>query len=104
MRLIAPLAGLLLAASCLPTLAQTAPATPPATTAPATTLGSRARPAGHDPGRTPARPEVQISRPIEMILTQQAATMALTGDPSRSPACRRSPISAWTVPSGLVAP
>lgn len=73
MRLIAPLAGLLLAAAGLPALAQTQtpPATPPAAAAPA-------KP-GMTQAGTPARAEVQISRPIEMILTQQAATMAFDG-------------------------
>lgn len=71
MKLIAPLAGLLLAASGLPALAQTAPATPPATAA--------APAPGMTQAGTPARPEIQIARPIEMILTQQAATMAFDG-------------------------
>lgn len=76
MRLIAPLAGLILAASGFAALAQTppapaAPAAPPAASAPAQPRMTQAG--------TPARPEVQISRPIEMILTQQAAGMTFDG-------------------------
>ncbi|MEW6122978.1 MAG: hypothetical protein AB1698_10230 [Pseudomonadota bacterium] len=71
-RLIAPLAGLLLAASGLSALAQTPPAAPAAPAAPAPNQGMTQ--AG-----TPARPEVQIARPIEMLLTQQAASMTFDG-------------------------
>ncbi|MEW6255867.1 MAG: hypothetical protein AB1592_07915 [Pseudomonadota bacterium] len=66
-RLIAPLAGVLLAASGLSALAP-APAPPAPAAQPATTQAG-----------TPARPEVQISRPIEMLLTQQAASMTFDG-------------------------
>lgn len=71
-RLIAPLAGILLAASGLSALAQTPPAAPAAPAAPAPNQGMTQ--AG-----TPARPEVQIARPIEMLLNQQAAGMTFDG-------------------------
>lgn len=70
-RLIAPLAGLLLAASGLSALAQT-----PAPAAPA---AAPSAPKGMTQAGTPARPEIQISRPIEMLLTQQAAGMTFDG-------------------------
>ncbi len=67
-RLIAPLAGVLLAASGLSAFAQ----------APAAPAAPAAQP-GMTQAGTPARPEVQISRPIEMLLTQQAASMTFDG-------------------------
>lgn len=80
MRLIAPLAGLLLAASCLPAFAQSAPApAAPAPAAPAAAAPAAPVKPGMTQAGTPARPEVQISRPIEMILTQQAANMTFDG-------------------------
>jgi len=70
MRVIAPLAGLLLAASAVAASAQ-APAAP---VAPAPAAQQKMTAAG-----TPARPEVQISRPIEMMLSLQGAGMTFDG-------------------------
>ncbi len=76
MRLIAPLAGLILAASGFAALAQTPPAAPAAPAAPAVTAPVQPR---MTQAGTPARPEVQIARPIEMILTLQASGMTFDG-------------------------
>ncbi|MFG1421190.1 hypothetical protein [Roseixanthobacter liquoris] len=80
MKVIAPLAGLILAVSGFAALAQT-PA--PAPAAPAATAPAPAAAGDKGPGTTqagtPRRPEVQISRPIEMVLTQQAVGMTYDG-------------------------
>lgn len=78
MRLIAPLAGLFLAASGFAALAQTppTPATPPAAGTPASPAPAQK---GMTQAGTPARPEIQIVRPVEMLLTQQAAGMTFDG-------------------------
>ncbi|MEP9377316.1 hypothetical protein ABLE91_11410 [Aquabacter sp. CN5-332] len=78
MRLIAPLAGLILAASGFAALAQTPPAPAAPAAPPAASASAPAQPRMTQAG-TPARPEVQISRPIEMILSQQAAGMTFDG-------------------------
>lgn len=73
MKLSASLAGLLLAVSSAAALAQSAPAgqtTPPAS-APAA-----AAPAA--PAQETA-PEIRVARPIEMMLTQQAASLSFDG-------------------------
>ncbi|TCT06851.1 hypothetical protein [Aquabacter spiritensis] len=67
MRLIASLAGLVLAASGVAAFAQTPPAAP-----------TGAQPAMTQAG-TPQRPEIHISRPIEMVLIEQAAGMSFDG-------------------------
>lgn len=83
MRFIAPMAALVLAASACGALAQTAPAQPSATPAPAAPAQGNAAPAGQDAGLsaagTPKRPEVTIARPIEMVIIQQAAGMTFDG-------------------------
>ncbi|MFG1461433.1 hypothetical protein V5F77_00915 [Xanthobacter sp. DSM 24535] len=73
MKVIAPLAGLFLAVSGFASLAQT-PAPAPSAPAAATDKGPGTTQAG-----TPRRPEVQIARPIEMMLTLQAANVAYDG-------------------------
>ncbi|OYW35371.1 MAG: hypothetical protein B7Z45_06695, partial [Azorhizobium sp. 12-66-6] len=77
------MAGLILAVSGFAALAQTpapAPAAPAASApaAPAAPLAGDKGP-GNTTAGTPRRPEVQISRPIEMMLTQQAVSMAYDG-------------------------
>ncbi|WP_029003482.1 hypothetical protein [Azorhizobium doebereinerae] len=72
MKVIAPLAGLILAVSGFAALAQTAPA---AGTAPATPPAAQAQAADPAPGQ----PEIEIARPIEMMLTQQSAALSFDG-------------------------
>ncbi|WP_341991317.1 hypothetical protein [Azorhizobium sp. AG788] len=67
MKVIAPLAGLILAASGFAALAQTA--TPAPSTAP--TMQA--------PAAAEAKPEIHIARPVEMMLTQQAASLSFDG-------------------------
>lgn len=75
MKVIAPLAGLILAASSLAAFAQTAaPAPSPAT--PAATLQA---PTMQAPAAAEAKPEIHIARPVEMMLTQQAQALAFDG-------------------------
>ncbi len=87
MKVIAPLAGLILAASTCAVLAQTpAPATPAAPAAPA----------AQAPAAAPApAPEIHIARPVEMMVTQQAA--ALTFDGKTLTLTGVAPVGAFTI-------
>ncbi len=70
MKVIAPLAGLILAASSFGALAQTAaPAQAPAASTPAASA----------PAPADAKPEIHIARPVEMMLTQQAQALSFDG-------------------------
>ncbi|MFG1425464.1 hypothetical protein [Roseixanthobacter glucoisosaccharinicivorans] len=85
MKVIAPLAGLILAVSGFAALAQAPAPAPsaPAASAPAAPAAPAPLAGDKGPGTTtagtPRRPEVQISRPIEMMLTQQAVSMSYDG-------------------------
>lgn len=73
MKVIAPLAGLILAASSFAALAQTA------APAPAPAVATPAAPAAAAPAPAEVKPEIHIARPVEMMLTQQAAAMTFDG-------------------------